>query len=282
MPSDSISAQSHKPTGQRPIGAGPVPAEKGKNLMPRHTRRPKPVTGFRPTAGVTRGAELIAARADGKHYPWYRIANSNGTADISIFDEIGWDVTASDFAAELHALGDVTHIRLHVCSPGGSVFDGISIYNALRRHQAKVTTYVDSIAASAASVIAMAGDRVVVEPQASLMIHEASALCIGNAADMRETADLLDRMSGVIAGVYAASAGGTVAKWRTAMKAETWYSAEEAVAAGLADEVLAESTPRQNRTGFAAKLAWEREVAALLTKTTPADDLLEMLYKKGK
>lgn len=250
--------------------------------MPRHTRRPKPVTGFRPTAGITRGKELIAARSDGKHYPWFKISNSNSTAEISIFDEIGWDVTASDFQAELNALGDIAEIRLHVCSPGGSVFDGISIYNALRRHPAKVTTYIDSIAASAASVIAMAGDRVLVEPQATLMIHEASAVCIGNAADMRETADLLDRVSGVIAGVYAASAGGTVTAWRTAMKAETWYSAEEAVAAGLADEVLAESEPRRARPGFAAKLAWEREVAALLTQSAPANDLLEMLYKKGK
>jgi ATP-dependent Clp endopeptidase proteolytic subunit ClpP len=170
---------------------------------------------------------------------WYRIANSlgSGPAQVHIYDEIGyWGITASDFVRELSAL-NVTEIDLHLNSPGGEIFDGIAICNALRSHPATVTTYVDGLAASIASVIAMAGDRIVMAPNSQLMIHDGSGLCIGNAADMRQMAELLDRQSNNIAEVYAARAGGTVEDWRALMEAETWYTAEEAVTAGLADEV---------------------------------------------
>jgi ATP-dependent protease ClpP protease subunit len=180
-------------------------------------------------------AQLRQGRTD-----WFRIENLAGgnTASIYVYDEIGyWGVTASDFVAELSELTGVTQIDLHVNSPGGDVFEGLAIMNCLRAHPANVTTYVDGIAASIASVIAMAGDQIVMGPHSQLMIHEGSALCIGNAADMRKTAELLDFQSDNIAGVYAARAGGTVEAWRALMVAETWYTAEEAVKAGLADEV---------------------------------------------
>lgn len=169
---------------------------------------------------------------------WYRITNlSNSAAEVVIYDEIGWfGVTAEDFMAELRGL-DVGEITLRVNSPGGEIFDGIAIHNLLRSHRAQVTTYVDSLAASIASVIALAGDRVIMQPHSQMMIHDGSGLAIGNAADMREMADLLDRQSNNIAEVYAERAGGTVEDWRQRMLAETWYSAKEAVAAGLADEV---------------------------------------------
>ncbi|MFI0768620.1 head maturation protease, ClpP-related [Streptomyces sp. NPDC021218] len=169
---------------------------------------------------------------------WYRIKNlGNSAAEVVIYDEIGWfGVTAEDFMAELRGL-DVGEITLRVNSPGGEIFDGIAIHNLLRSHRAQVTTYVDSLAASIASVIALAGDRVIMQPHSQMMIHDGSGLSIGNAQDMREMADLLDRQSDNIAEVYAERAGGTVAEWRERMLAETWYSAAEAVAAGLADEV---------------------------------------------
>ncbi|MBH1939135.1 Clp protease ClpP, partial [Streptomyces sp. AV19] len=94
-----------------------------------------------------------------------------------------------------------------------------------------------------ASVIAMAGDRIVMQPHSQMMIHDGSGLCVGNAADMRDMADLLDRQSDNIAGIYAERAGGTVKQWRTRMLAETWYSAQEAVEAGLADEVAKPGRP---------------------------------------
>ncbi|MCF3101432.1 Clp protease ClpP [Streptomyces roseoverticillatus] len=169
---------------------------------------------------------------------WYRIKNlADGATEIAIYDEIGyWGVTASDFIAELKTVNS-SEITLRLNSPGGEVFDGIAIMNALRSHSARVTTHVDGIAASIASVIAMAGDRIVMQPHSQMMIHDGSGLCIGNAADMREMADLLDKQSDNIAAIYAERAGGTVKQWRTKMLAETWYSAQEAVEAGLADEV---------------------------------------------
>ncbi|MFG2913348.1 head maturation protease, ClpP-related [Kitasatospora sp. NPDC048298] len=185
-------------------------------------------------------AQLREGRTD-----WYRITNSigGGTATVHIYDEIGgyWGVTASDFVRELSAV-NASQIDVHINSPGGEIFEGIAIANALRAHAATVVTYVDSLAASIASVIALAGDRVVMAPNSQLMIHDGSGICFGNAADMREMADLLDRQSDNIADVYATKAGGTVEEWRALMMAETWYTAAEAVAAGLADEVIAPST----------------------------------------
>ncbi|MCG6493431.1 head maturation protease, ClpP-related [Kitasatospora sp. A2-31] len=184
-------------------------------------------------------AQLREGRTD-----WYRITNSigGGTATVHIYDEIGyWGVTASDFVRELSAV-NASLIEVHINSPGGEIFDGIAIANALRAHPANVVTYVDSLAASIASVIALAGDRVVMAPNSQMMIHDGSGICLGNAADMREMAELLDRQSDNIAEVYAAKAGGTVEEWRALMTAETWYTAAEAVAAGLADELAAPST----------------------------------------
>lgn len=188
--------------------------------------------------GTLRTARPRAQLRQGRN-DWYRISNNAGTdpAVVHIYDEIGyWGVTAADFVRDLAGVR-ASEIELHLNSPGGEIFDGIAIMNALRSHPATVTTYVDSLAASIASVIAMGGDRVVMAPNSQMMIHEASSIEIGNAADMRKMADLLDLQSDNIASVYAAKAGGDVAEWRARMTAETWYTAEEAVAAGLADEV---------------------------------------------
>ncbi|WP_420179679.1 head maturation protease, ClpP-related [Paenarthrobacter sp. TA1.8] len=171
---------------------------------------------------------------------WYRMeAKSGDTADVYIYDVIDsyWGVNASEFVTELAAL-DVENINLYVNSPGGSVFDGTAIMNALRRHKAHVTATVDGLAASAASFIVQAADEVVMGFGAEMMIHDASAVCWGNASDMEETAKVLNQLSETIASVYAERAGGTTEEWRTAMHAETWYTADEAVAAGLADRVV--------------------------------------------
>jgi ATP-dependent protease ClpP protease subunit len=185
-------------------------------------------------------AELRQGRSD-----WYRITNAIGPADptqIHIYGEIGyWGITASDFVRELSGL-NVAAIDLHVSSPGGEIFDGFAIYEALRSHQAQVTTYIDGLAASIASVIAMAGDRIVIAPYGELMIHDGSGFCVGDAAEMRRMAELLDRQSNKIAQVYADRAGGTPEEWRQRMVDETWFSAAEAVEAGLADEIASTQT----------------------------------------
>lgn len=149
-----------------------------------------------------------------------------------------YGTSAKEFVAALDALPSrVTEVRLHINSPGGEVFEAIAITNALRSHPARVVAIVDGIAASAASFIACAADETVMAPNSELMIHDAWGLCVGNAADMHEMADVLDHLSDNIASIYAAKAGSTAEAWREAMSAESWYSAEEAVAAGLADRV---------------------------------------------
>jgi ATP-dependent protease ClpP protease subunit len=179
---------------------------------------------------------------------WYRVSNATGDrAELYIYGVIGsdWDpddVTAAGFA---RALAEITAptVDLHINSPGGSVWDGVAIYSALLNHPSTVEVYVDGVAASAASFVAMAGDSVTVEKPATMMIHDAWGLVIGNAGDLREMADLLDQLSDQIAGIYADHAGGTVAAWRDRMRAETWYTAQTAVAAGLADRVGNDTEP---------------------------------------
>lgn len=169
---------------------------------------------------------------------WYSIRNISDTAaEIAIYDEIGYfGVSASDFVRDISGI-KASNITLRINSPGGDVFDGIAIFNAIQRHKANVTAYVDGIAASAASFIAMAADRVVMSPHAQMMIHEASGLCVGNAADMQQMANILDKSSDNIASIYAKKAGGSVAEWRARMQAETWLSDQEAVDLGLADAI---------------------------------------------
>lgn len=210
---------------------------------------------------VSRGSQLrghgpIVNRADKRErvhatlregrLDWYRIENraEEDSAAVHIYDEIGYfGTTAADFVRDLNAL-KVRQLNVHINSPGGEVWDGVAIHNAIKRHPADVTVRIDGLAASAASFIAMAGDTIIIEPNAQMMIHDAMTLMVGNAAEMRETADKLDKASDTIATMYANRAGGELADWREAMRAETWYDGEEAVAAGLADK-LAEDDEKE-------------------------------------
>ncbi|MGH3381356.1 MAG: head maturation protease, ClpP-related [Actinoallomurus sp.] len=180
-----------------------------------------------------------AAKPDGR--PRLQVTVEPDVTDLLIYDEIGWfGVSAQDVAASLADVKGDLNVRLN--SPGGDVFDGVAIYNMLADHDGQVTVTVDGLAASAASFIAMAGDRIVMNRASQLMIHDASGLCIGNAADMSAMAAMLDTISNIIAGIYADRTGTSAADWRTQMSAETWYDAAEAVQAGLATEMAA---PRQ-------------------------------------
>ena len=174
---------------------------------------------------------------------WYRIDNkADEQADIYIYDEIGyWGLTAADFVRDLQAV-KAGKINLHLNTPGGDVFDGIAIHNALRQHSASVAVQVDSLAASIGSVIAMAGDTITMAKHSTMMIHDPFGFAMGNAEDMRKMSEILDQLGDTIAGVYAERAGGSVREWRDVMLAETWYSDREAVEAGLADEVDGDST----------------------------------------
>ena len=184
------------------------------------------------------GARRERAAPTGAEAGWYSIRNvSEVEAEVMIYDEIGaWGVTAADFIRELRDV-KAAKLTLRINSPGGDVFDGIAIYNALTRHKAEVTAYIDGIAASAASFIAMAGDKVYMSPHSQMMIHEASGLVMGPASEMLKMAEILNKTSDNIAAIYAERAGGTVEDWRERMCDETWLSDREAVELGLADGI---------------------------------------------
>ena len=157
--------------------------------------------------------------------------------EILLYDEIGyWGITAEDFRRELEGLSAAT-IHLRVNSPGGSVFDGMAIYNALREHPARVVTHVDGLAASMASIVALAGDEVRIAESAFLMVHEPWTITIGNADQLRKDAALLDKIGGTAAGIYAAKSGASLDDVHAWMADETWFTGQEAADAGLADVV---------------------------------------------
>jgi ATP-dependent protease ClpP protease subunit len=160
-------------------------------------------------------------------------------AEVLLYDVIGgwFGIYADEFLAELRQV-TAPKMRVRINSPGGSVFEGIAIANALRAHPATVAVQVDGIAASIASVIAMAGDRIEMAPNSMLMIHEASGACMGPASEMTKMAEVLDLISTNISNAYADRTGTDAGAWRDAMKAETWYLPDDAVAAGLADAAL--------------------------------------------
>lgn len=169
---------------------------------------------------------------------WFKIENASApVAEVSIFDEISpWGVTAQDFISEIKGI-TAGQVNLHLNTPGGDVYDGIAIYNAIRDHPAQFHAFIPGLAASIGTVIAMGADRIVIAPHARMMIHDAWAMAAGNAEDMAKLSARLESTSDNIAAIYAERAGQTPEEWRALMKAETWYTDQEAVDAGLADEV---------------------------------------------
>jgi ATP-dependent Clp endopeptidase proteolytic subunit ClpP len=174
------------------------------------------------------------------------------TGEIVIYDEIGkswWGedtVSAKAFLDELAALGEVDQIDLRINSPGGDVFDGVAIHNAIKNHKANVTAYVDGLAASAASFIAMAANKIVMPANSFLLIHGASGFAFGNADDMRATAEDLDRIDKSLTATYAARSKSTTAKVKALMKEDRLMDAAEAKELGFADQVIAEKKMAAN------------------------------------
>jgi ATP-dependent protease ClpP protease subunit len=202
---------------------------------------------------------------------WYEFRAQAKGAEIVIYDEIGaFGIPAKAFLDELKALGPVAELTLRINSPGGSVFDGVAIYNALKRHGAAITVWVDGIAASIASMIAMAGDEVVMPENAMLMLHDPSGLVMGTATDMRAMAEALDRMKAGMVAAYRGKSDGDDAEIEALMAAETWLSAHEAVDLGLADRV-------EEPVRMAAHFDLSRfrntppQLAALLTSSIPQE-----------
>lgn len=169
---------------------------------------------------------------------WYTIRAQSTGAEVVIYDEIGaYGVSAKGFLAELGALPDATPLALRLNSPGGSVFDAVAIYNAIKRHSGTVTVWIDGIAASAASYIAMAGDEIVMPENAFLMIHDPAGVVMGTAIDMRAMAEALDKIKGSLLQGYAAKSGRSHEEIAPLMAAETWLDAKDALDLGFADRI---------------------------------------------
>lgn len=164
-------------------------------------------------------------------------AEDNSEAVIDIYDVIGtWDLNAATFRRLLNSI-TAPRITIRINSPGGSVFDAFAMYDDLRSHGAHVHVHIAGLAASAASLIAMAGDTISIADNGFIMVHEAWVAMYGNKRELASAQRLLGQIDRRLASTYQARAGGKVADWAAAMEAETWYDAEDAVAAGLADDI---------------------------------------------
>lgn len=202
---------------------------------------------------------------------WYNVRNiEEGVAEVFIYDVIGLDwwtgggVTSQDFVRDLRAIS-ANKIMLRINSPGGDVNEGIAIRNALLEHPATIETHIDSAAYSTASWIGLTGEKVIMAPHATMMIHEPWDIVGGDAEAMRKTAEMLDLFGDQIAEMYTEKAGGSRDDWRAKMRLESWFTDQEAVSAGLADEVSGQAK---------AENTFDRSILALF-KNTPAELLTD-------
>lgn len=160
------------------------------------------------------------------------------SADLIIYGDIGYEVTAVGVSAELARMGAVDEIYIRINSFGGDAFDGMAIFQRLSEHRAKKIVHIDGIAASAASVIAMAGDEIMIARGGFFIIHDAWIGVVGNAAKLRAAADRSDALSGQMAGIYVRKSGASMDEVRAWMAEEKWFDSENAVAAGFATSIV--------------------------------------------
>ena len=169
---------------------------------------------------------------------WYNIQNKAGeTADIYIFDEIGtYGVTAQEFISEIKDLKDMP-INLRINSLGGDVFDGMAMYNVIKRREAKTTVYIEGIAASIATIIALGADEVIMAENSLFMIHNAWGGTSGEAKDMRKTAETLDKITSELTDIYVKKTGLSYDALAEMMDEESWLNAQEAFDLGFIDTI---------------------------------------------
>jgi ATP-dependent protease ClpP protease subunit len=194
------------------------------------------------------------------------VIETPAAAELHLHGHIGSEVIAEQIIGRLAALREKP-VDVHINSPGGFVSESMAIYSALTAHPQKVTTYVDGLAASGASIVAMAGSEIVMAENAMLMIHNASGLTVGDARAHRDMADLLDKMNGVAAKVYADRTGRTVGSVVQMMDDETWLTAEEAMENGFADRLIPNKTKNEDLAKMLAgcQMKYSRVPASLKT-----------------
>lgn len=171
---------------------------------------------------------------------WFDFRNAKDeSVELFIYDVVGDSWTGNDAAALVKEIANYKKKRINarINSPGGSVFDGVAIFNALKNHDGGVTTYIDGLAASIASIIALAGDRIVMADNAMMMIHNPSSFSFGEAKDLRKDADVLDQIKETLINTYVNKTGKPREDIAADMDKETWFTASEAKAYGLVTEV---------------------------------------------
>jgi len=171
---------------------------------------------------------------------WYRIEakDDDNNAEIIIYDVVGWPYNdAFDLIRNLGTI-KAKNISVRINSPGGDVFDGVAIFNALKEHPAHVTTKIEGLAASIASIIALAGDEVQAHKNAMYMVHDPWVLAAGNQYDLREIADILGKIGGNMLDIYYDKSNIGKRELKQMMKDETWFTAAEAKDRGLIDTIL--------------------------------------------
>lgn len=199
--------------------------------------------------------------------PTFAFQHAPDVTIITIFAEIGGPagVTPDRIEAELHAASD-RPVLVKLNSPGGDFFDGLTIFNQLVQHRAEVTVQVLGVAASAASIIAMAADRIEIASEAKVMIHRAWTLAFGNEEDMAKASAILKQIDGSMSRLYATRANRSTAEMAALMKAETWLTGIDAVRAGLADAVLegdALPAPKMRKASARTRTDMERGLRSL-------------------
>lgn len=211
----------------------------------------------------------LAAQIRNLKLEWYAIRNEqedSDSTDVFIYDEIGgsFGVDASMFVQELNEI-TTPEIVVRINSPGGALMDGIAIANAFQQHSSHIITRVDSMAASAASIIAVSGDQVEMMPGSQMMIHDALINAQANPAELESLLEWLHNQSDNVADFYARKAGGTRADWRARMQAETWMFADEALELKLADQMYS-SPKRQQETEPAATNSVDAALQTLMNR----------------
>ena len=175
---------------------------------------------------------------------YYSMKASGSKGEIFLYSDIGsggffdQGTSSEGFARDLKALGKISTIVCRINSPGGNVFEGMTIYNLLASHPARVVCNIDGLAASIASMIAMAGDEINIADNGMMMIHNAWGVGIGMASELRKTSDVLDSITATICATYAKRAGMAAEDIQPMMDSETWMNAEDAKKYGFADKIV--------------------------------------------
>jgi len=233
----------------------------------------------RPCAGVS--SQLQPRALDRWHTGVCAAVDKESDRSVSVYDAIGYDywtgegVTAKRIAGALRSMG-AGPVTVNINSPGGDMFEGLAIYNLLREHDGEVTVKVIGLAASAASIIAMAGDKVQIAKAGFLMIHNTWVMAVGNRNDLTEIADTLKPFDEAMASIYASRTGKDTKQMMKLMDAETWLGGDSAIEAGFADELLSSDQVQKGNTKTNASAA-RRIEAGLRASGMPKSEAMRLI-----